>query len=261
MLRRGIAISLLGAFAGSALGCGGGGTGASGGGQGGGGQGGGGQGGADSCPLVKGESFGFSVTTADGISHGCPGQVENSEIAIEGQVTAASSTDDWVIDTCPPTADCAPTLVHVQVNGEGPKLDIPVGALVSVATDVSYVGGTCHSSLLITNLPSWEGLPNPVATDAAPWFQVGGDSASPFDVETIEQCHSDGGCMRAYYKLRFMLKDDPSVTTAPLAMGEGATLDVPSGAAKGSYLTHNVYADSGYCEIAGSIIFWIRRAP
>lgn len=255
-------MTLLCAAAGPMLGCDGDASGTNGGNGGGGGQGGGGQGGASGCPDFAPASLGFSVTGPDGVERGCAESLAD-EITFEGVVASASSTDAWVIDTCSPNADCMASLAKVNVAG-GLKLDIPAGALVRVTFSVESLGGVCSESILITNLPTWSGLTNPVAADEAPWLDVNGSGASPFTVEFIEQCHIDGGengCDETFYKLRFALKEDASVATAPIGIGESATWSVPSGAAKGTYSVRNLMADSGYCEIPGHTLSWVRREP
>jgi hypothetical protein len=179
---------------------------------------------------------------------------------VSGVVTAASSADTWVIDSCAPGAGCAPSFTSFTIDGDGPKLTIPAGTLVDASFVMRNVGGISTDMLLITNLPTWKGISNPVRADAGLWLDVSGHSDSPFTLAEAAQCALDGKGRDAL-TVSFSLKSDPAVKTAPVANAARAKLTVPSGPLQGTYEVCNALSTSGYEEIPGIVTTWIRWAP
>jgi hypothetical protein len=74
------------------------------------------------------------------------------------------------LDLCKPGGGCAPTRDEVTVVAEGfsfashPALQ--AGQFVSLRTQIDPFWG-CHIQLELTNLPAWNGHPNPIRGDAA----------------------------------------------------------------------------------------------
>jgi hypothetical protein len=230
---------------------------------GGGGRGVGGAGGGGEACRDGSESIDVALVTADGERHECFSGPQD-EVTLEGQI-AAQSGATWQIDTCPPDADCPPSLNELSVKTAGLSLDIPIGTFVRVSFRIQQSAGTCTVGLLVSNLPTWRGAANPTASDEAPWLDNGGPG-SPFAVKTSTRCTIDLGdqppCAGAQeiYDLSFSLAADPSVSVGPVRSGESVPWVVPSGAAAGSYTARTLQATSAHCEQIGTLQYFIARA-
>jgi hypothetical protein len=187
-------------------------------------------------------------------------------LTLDGAITASSGPTSYTIDSCSPDANCQPMLNTLELHSSTLELAIPVGTVVTVSTRISHVGGVCNASLFVKNLPVWGGQPNPTSDGDAPWLDSGGPG-SPFDHSTQVRCtYGEGGdppCTggTSVYDLSFALASDPSVSIGPIMTGTTVTWDIPSGPAAGRYAVRNVQANSGYCEIPGTVDYFIARDP
>lgn len=83
-----------------------------------------------------------------------------------GAITARDASS-FVLDTCAPSAGCTPTPTTVRVEAPGIDLGLEAGAFVEVRyRAAAYNGGQIAASVSVTNLPIWDGRPNPVSSVA-----------------------------------------------------------------------------------------------
>jgi hypothetical protein len=161
----------------------------------------------------------------------------------QGEITFdAEVLDVWeggyVLNTCPPDANCLPTKEVLQLSAPGLALEIPPGALIQVTVNVSVPWG-CEHHIHIKNLPSWGGLLNPYikddrmildASDGSP-FPVQG---SPIWTETVGLgCYPDAppGCsIKEDYVLRFFqLGNDGNDVSVPMGTTAAWQILIPDG--------------------------------
>jgi hypothetical protein len=209
------------------------------------------------------EVWDFKLTTYDGVVHSCS-ELMNEDVSFQGAITASTGPTSYTTDSCPPGVNCMPALNTLEVTSSTLELAIPVGTVVNVSAHFSWLGGRCTAGLFVKNVPLWGGQPNPTSSDEAPWLDSGGPG-SPFDVKTSVRCtYGEGGdppCTggTSVYDLSFALAGDPSISTGPVATGTTLTLEVPSGSLAGRYAVRNVRANSGYCEVPGTVEYFIAR--
>ena len=122
-----------------------------------------GSGGAGGGCSEPNDALTIGLVTADGTSYGCsPGfDKGDGDIVLQGQVHMIAP-GAAVIDTCPPNADCAPILATFTVTAEDFVLSLPEAAYVELRLHVETQEG-CGAKLLVTSLPEWGGVPNPVS--------------------------------------------------------------------------------------------------
>lgn len=122
-----------------------------------------GSGGAGGSCSEPNDALEIGLLTAGGTSYGCAPDFDegNGDIVLQGQVHMISESAA-VIDTCPPDANCAPTLATFTVKAENYVFSLPEGAYVELRFHVETQEG-CGARLLITSLPEWGGVPNPVS--------------------------------------------------------------------------------------------------
>ncbi len=122
-----------------------------------------GSGGASESCSEPSDALTIALSTADGTSYGCSGGVDkgNGDVLLQGQVHMISP-GVAVLDTCPPSANCLPSLATFTVKAENFELGLPEGAYVELRLHVETPMG-CGARVLITSLPTWGGVPNPVS--------------------------------------------------------------------------------------------------
>lgn len=224
---------------------------------------GGSTGSGDACEE-PGESFAFEIALSDGTIHDCA-KFQDEEIALQGAIVSAVGPTAWEIDSCAPGAGCAPAFNTLTVLTTGLDLQIPAGTYVEIAAKITHIGGVCTAGLLVSNLPTWNGSPNPTEGGTAPWLDSGGPG-SPFSRDTVFRCATGFGANdcpggQEFYALTFLLAADPSAVTEPVDSGQSIVWDVAAGPAAGRYTARTLHAHSGYCEQPGSIEYFIARAP
>lgn len=83
-----------------------------------------------------------------------------------GEVTATTQ-NSFTVNTCPPGAPCSrDSKVTITVIAKDFTHGIPVGAFVDVQAAVwQYNAGAKGAQLAVRNLSSWQGTPNPIASN------------------------------------------------------------------------------------------------
>jgi len=144
----------------------------------------GGVGGGDpACPVLIEDAIGWKLVFPDGaiLSPLIPEQKkvgDKQDQTCEGEVVAVAP-GHLTIDTCPPNADCAKSLLDFTVVSKvSPfEIGIPLHTLVHVHLMSEVLGspqGTQVSfrtlSLQIDNLATWGGFSNPIEAGSDLWF-------------------------------------------------------------------------------------------
>lgn len=153
----------------------------------------GGSGGSGGSCSEPNAALTLGLVTADGTTYGCGFDFGkgDGDIVLQGQVHGIAA-DTVVLDTCPPGANCAPTLATLSLKADSFALGLPEGAFVELRMHVETPMG-CGAKILITNLATWEGAANPVS----PLPQVllaasdGLESTfpeAPFAMDTVSVC-------------------------------------------------------------------------
>jgi hypothetical protein len=168
-----------------------------------------------------------------------------------GQVVKTSK-NTFVLDTCPPNADCIAMLTTVSIDAQGLELWLPQDAYVSLKYELMPAWGGCTTRITIQNEPTWGGLPNPVSggTDL---YLVGTDGVvdhpdAPFDVTEIPLgCVNEGpGCGGPTpddYALDFSV--GPGAPPNLVGMGTTVIMDTP----QQPFWVHNLRSyQSGACD-------------
>lgn len=107
------------------------------------------------------DGFSMWLDSYDGTGWGCAQYVtELGLYTLDGQVLEASAYG-MVIDSCPPDADCMPMVSMLALDAPWIFQTLLPGAFVEVTVLVE-IPSECSHELLIRNLPSWGGAPNPV---------------------------------------------------------------------------------------------------
>lgn len=154
-----------------------------------------GGGGAPVCDVTH-ERFDLTLETAFAGVFSCAEQFDSEEglHQLDGEVTE-SSGGTLVIDSCPPGADCFPWINKLSFSAPGLDVAIPVGAFVHLEARVEIPFGCTHE-LLITNLPNWAGVPNPINPQEQ-LYVAGSDGApvplpgAPFTVQALSMACSE----------------------------------------------------------------------
>lgn len=143
------------------------GTGGSGGTGVGGGVGGTGVGGGPACAETH---DGLSVTlgTWQGETYHC--SVGAGDTEFSAAVVESDGQGLLVLDSCSPASDCIPSLSKLQIKASAIYIDVPKGTYVKVHVAIDPYMGGCGQRVQIKNLPSWDGVPNPVMLGEQLWF-------------------------------------------------------------------------------------------
>jgi hypothetical protein len=116
---------------------------------------------------------------------------------IDGAVTQVGG-GTITIDSCPANENCAPLLSTLSFTAPGLAINVPVGAFVSLEYSVAVAMGSCSQAFVLQNLPTFNGLPNPVGQSSMLWL-AGADGTlqtlpdSPFTVQTKPTCSEPSG--------------------------------------------------------------------
>ncbi len=206
----------------------------------------GGIGGGPACDTAPAGSFTMSIQTPQGQVWSCDAwdTTQQGDLTFDAAVVK-SSLNVVSLDACSPAADCVPLIYEVTFGADGLGVDIPVGALVHVEASVNVPWG-CAQRLLITNLPSWDGMPNPVQTNHQLWVAATDGMAdmfadAPFVVDRLKlDCpgYPAGGCGGEVEPGQYMFRFTPTNNAGPAVIietGEVKSLslvDTPVTAAK-----------------------------
>ncbi len=248
-----------------------GGTGGTGGGGAGGttGTGGEGAGGSTSaCEDFSAGSLGMTIATPEGAVWDCAAFMQSAtgDLDVEGAVTKADA-GSFEIDACGPAADCVPMLYQVNLKAPGLVLAVPVGAFVHLQANV-YIPWGCEERIMITNLPVWQGVANPVASEPRLWVAASEGSAAtlanaPFQLDKVKvDCASDAedmGCGKsAHYVMQFAPAGQPDLATQ-VPPGETKPLALPD--TPGAMATNLKSFETGYCDDYWNWGYWVAPAP
>jgi hypothetical protein len=173
-------------------------------------------------------------------------------ITFDGKVRAENGL--IYVDTCGPNAGCAAKEIRISVAGQfftpEDTQAIPNGTFVHVVWSSLYPSpssGACGRTLLVRNLPTWQGVPNPIASHKSLWLfatlgpelsQVGAaDDRTALKVDEIQRCASNAPEPVVAYDVKVTATDANVSVTA--MNGKRASLSIPSGAQKGEYALIN----------------------
>jgi hypothetical protein len=81
-----------------------------------------------------------------------------------------TSKNVFILDTCPPNADCMAMFTTVSVSAKDLELWVPMNAFVAVKYTLTPAWGDCTSQISVKNVPSWGGEKNPVSASGQLYF-------------------------------------------------------------------------------------------
>ena len=122
-----------------------------------------GSGGAGGGCSEPSETLTIDLVAADGTPYGCGGAPKQGDVdlVLQGRIQEIAP-GVMTLDTCPPDANCLPSLVTFSVKAKNFKLTLAEGTFVELRLRVATSFG-CGAKLLITELDKWGGVPNPAA--------------------------------------------------------------------------------------------------
>jgi len=179
---------------------------------------------------------------------------------VNGQVVK-SSGDTFVLDSCPPNADCMAMHNVIQIGGV--PLGLPMGTFVKVKYALNPAWGGCTKELSIRNLPEWGGEKNPVIGDSGLWFAgVDGQKQhpdAPFSVSTIALGCNPGApsCGGVADDFAFSFSVGPGDPGTVVYMGQTTTVMGPQAMAVRNLRSF----ESGACDDYWNWAWWARRTP
>lgn len=176
----------------------------------------------------------------------------------------------WVIDSCPPNADCAPFLNELTISANVGVAPPPAGAFVRVVASIEHLSGptpiNCRQILLVENLAAFGGLDNPTAADALPWLDPIDGSSDAFEATYSPFCsvqrEPDPVCGDEdfYHSVHVAPAGDPDNQTDELLGGESDTLTVLDDDGNEVVFTaSDALMDHPYCEQPGNEVVWVVR--
>jgi hypothetical protein len=253
--------SSTGASTASSTGAGAGGAGGTGGG---GGMGGGG--GAPSCVETY-DSMSVALVTWDGKTFGCGADAGDYELS--ARLVNKPVDGLFVLDSCSPSAVCKPQLstLSITVTDSSYYAEINDGAYVKVhfAIEPLETGG-CRQRIQIKNLPTWDGVTNPVDPGERLWFfgADGGLDTFPDTPVVVTKealdCVPPGqapACGAQDYDLRFRPAGDASSPGVLVPMGKQGYL-VPGSETYGGLEIRNLRSSTSACEPIVNLAYRIK---
>jgi hypothetical protein len=129
------------------------------------------------CGAETHDGLSLMLMTSQGDVVACTG--DSSAFDFKARVVSNDGTGHLLLDSCSPAADCIEELNSLSIKAPGLYTDIPLHAYVRVRGAIQSSFGRCVQQIQITNLPSWDGDPNPVFSEAALWL-IGMDGGQPF---------------------------------------------------------------------------------
>ncbi len=241
------------------------------------GQGGGGVGGA-SCPVLSEDAIDWKIVFPGGevLSPSVPAPKtigDKLDQVYEGEVVVVSP-GQLTIDTCPPNADCAGTLVDIAVAPKASPFEIGIplhtfvhAHLVSQVTGYPQGGQQPYRTLFlqIDNLATWAGFSNPTEAGSDLWFLASDDGvtqsehqAGPFGVRYDKTC--DAATPEGYYQTGELSFWDLTAPSAKITLQPGETQSIELKSSARPYLIRNVDSTIEFIEGAWSPAFLVARA-
>jgi hypothetical protein len=227
-----------------------------------------GGGGAPACGETH-DTVSILLSTYEGKSYGCKGSTQGN-FEMEATVVDAG-TDFLSLDSCPPNADCLPHLSKLSVSAAGLDLGAtPKGNFVRVEIQSYLFMGGCGHKVLVTNLPSWAGAPNPVEQGERLWLMAADGAMGPFDDSPLTMeavplgCYPDEppGCGdHDDYLWRFRSASSPADPATDLAMGQTYGWYFTNGPGSQKVLGRNLRSFAvGYCDGPVEFAYWVINA-
>jgi hypothetical protein len=180
---------------------------------------------------------------------------------LEGRITR-SLADSFELDTCAPNADCAVTLVRIEVRVPGLNAYLPLGAFVRVTYQITG-GYGCGQALEVSAMPTWGGVANPYPHNSALMLAIsdggGTFTSSPYEIDRVAlgcrpitpSCSSE---KPDEYALVF-LPGAGSGGSVQVGMGESKVLDL--GQPLLSYMARNLRSfQTEHCDDYGNFA-WV----
>lgn len=163
------------------------------------------------------------------------------------------------LDHCSPAADCVPLVATLDVSAPGLALAplLSAGQFVSVRwrQSTAYGLGGCARELEVSNLPSWDGVPNTVRSDAALILAAADGSTSALTDAPFTLARESYGCVGSgpgcgdgppqNFALRFGASGESSI----VLQGEHGLILIGG---QGYQVTNHQAFVSGACDDAGS---------
>lgn len=188
-----------------------------------------------SCPHTT-DQFSFSLSTyadatAEGSAHLLACGAETGSVSFPAVVTAADGSS-LTVTACSDGGGCH--TLQVIVAAQDLSLPMPVGAFVRIDAAVHSTGDGCAQTLMVENLPSLGGVPNPITAAPILWL-AGGEGTlatlpgAPFQVADVM---SPGCSSRPGYgddALTFTLAAEGDVAPVELTLPMGASYIVQLG--------------------------------
>jgi hypothetical protein len=230
-------------------------------------------GGGSTCTTIPpfAGQFGWTYQSPDGAYHDCSPDTEGASVDTVGAIAAGSIGGTWLIDECPPGADCPPS-VHTLTIGSDPALEPPpMGTFVRLTASIEHLSGpppiNCRQTLVVTNEPGFGGATNPTASDGLPWLDPIDTEDGVFQAAYAPFCsidHPDPGCSwtETYYSAEVTYTPFPESKVGGLMGGDSGALTVPDGSGQGvPFMAHYALMSNGNCENPGNSVVWVRRTP
>lgn len=223
----------------------------------------GGAGGAPACTETH-EKLSIQLSTWDGKSLSC--ESGGGDYEFSASVEQASTSGFFVLDSCPPNADCAQQLSKLTLSASVLYTDIPQGTFVRVHVSIEPFMGGCAQRVQIKNLPTWGGQVNPYQSGEVLWF-VGVDGGpeafpdTPFQSTPVPlHCFPDDpmGCGgHDDYTWHFQATKNPSDPGVTVSMGETAYWSAELGGQFQNLILHNLRSYSiGACDGPVDLAYW-----
>ena len=196
--------------------------------------------GGDACPHTT-DQFSFSLS---GAGHLLACGAETGKVSFPAVVTAADSTT-LELSTCPKGKKCGDTL-QLLVVAQDLSVPLFVGAFVRVDAAVFNTGEGCAEQLMVRNLPTFNGLVNPVSSAPVLWLAgaegtLATSSDDLFHVDDVEGC---GQSLPGYgddaLAFTFAGSEVPRPLTLPMGASYVTQVTYPGAAAADALLVRNL---------------------
>lgn len=175
----------------------------------------------------------FDVLGISVLNGGAPDNCEASAQLFYEGVVVKSGNNGLIVDTCAPGTPC--TLDHVIIDVFAPGLGvfIPEGTFVSVAVGMVNMGWGCAENVLVMNLPSFAGMPNPTSPNPILWLAAADGTlatlpGSPFAVHETGDCPLQGPEGVHDFALQITPLAAPA-SSITVSMGQGDATTLPNG--------------------------------
>lgn len=192
----------------------------------------------------------------------------------EGRVVSVSP-GHLSIDTCPPNADCAATILDIDVapKGQAFEIGIPIDAFVHVhlvSQVVGYPSGgpQPYRTLLlqIDNLPTWSGFINPIEGGSDLWFLASDSGLATSEhqiaglgVQYDKTCEDNSGS--GYYQAGTLSFWDLAAPSGKVKLQPGETQLLSLKTPARPLMIRNVDSTIEVIEGAWAPDFLVSRAP